>query len=801
MNSNEDLLKLIARKDEDPFTVKELLFSLLRYWYWFIISGIIGLSVAYFYNKYAPSNYSVSSLVLVKEKKADGVNLDNLFDNFQLKSDVKIENHIGILTSFSINRQVVENLGWHVSWYQAMPFGDYDLFGREPYKIEVDPAERNLTEVPLYITGLNNKKYLISVNAEVNIDGKDKQLNFEQVVEVGKKFSNKYFNFVLYETANNEGGNYYFQFNDLNNLALSYKKKLEVAAINKNADLISLKLEGQLPAAEISYLNELTNVYIQFGLKEKNLTSENTIRFIDQQLTDIVDTLKITSDNFSRYRADNKVFDLEQKASLVLEKLVELDSKKSLAQMQLNYYKNLNTYLDNAAKMKTMIAPSVVGITDITLNKMVVKLIDLHGKKAALSFSLQNKNPSIQLVEKELEYTKKNLVENLKNLVYNTKQELVLIQEEIDEMNKQLEDYPKTEQDLINIKRMFDLHNELYTFLLQKRAEAEITKASNVPDIKVLDPASEATYIKTSPKSPLNLFVGLFAALAIPFLIIIVKNYFDDTIHNKEDIRKLTDIPVVGSITHSPYDEKIPVIKYPRSIVTESIRELRTNLDYLYHGKESMVVGIQSVVPKEGKSFISVNLSAIIALNNKKVVLIGGDMRKPSLHNLLGISNKEGLSTYLIGHHSLDQIIKPTSIGNLDFIPSGTIPPNPSELLGTNQFDNLIGELKKCYDVIIVDNSPSSLVTDGAILRRHTNIDLFIVRQGYSHKGLIDFINQLTEKNQGKKTAIVLNDMKPQKYGRYSYRYGGGYYRKAYYGSEGYFDFDNRPNKNLFNLF
>ena len=793
MNSNEDLLKLITRKDEDPVNVKEFLFRLLRYWYWFIISGFIGLGIAYFYNKYVPSNYSVSSLVLVKEKKADGLNLDNLFDNFQLKSDVKIENHIGILTSFSINRQVVENLGWYVSWYQEMPFGDYDLFGREPYKIEVDPSGRNLTEVPLYIKSLSNKKYLISVDAEVNIDGKEEQLNFEQVVGVGEKFSNEYFNFILYETANNGGGNYYFRFNDLNNLALSYKNKLEVTAINKNADLISLKLEGQLPVAEMSYLNELTHVYIQFGLKEKNLTSENTIRFIDRQLADIVDTLKITSDNFSRYRADNKVFDLEQKASLVLEELVELDSKKSLARMQLNYYKNLNTYLDNAEKMKTMVAPSVVGITDVTLNKMVVKLIELHGKKGALSFSLQDKNPSIQVVEKELEYTKKSLVENLKNLVYNTKQELILIQEEINEMNKQLEDYPKTEQDLINIKRMFDLHNELYTFLLQKRAEAEITKASNVPDVKVLDPASEATYIKTSPKSILNLLVGLFAALAIPFLIIIVKDYFDETIHSKEDIRKLTDIPVVGSITHSPYDEKIPVVKYPRSILTESIRELRTNLDYLYRGKESMVVGIQSVVPKEGKSFISLNLSAIIALNNKKVVLVGGDMRKPSLHYTLGISNKEGLSTYLIGHHTLDQVIKPTSIGNLDFIPSGTIPPNPSELLGTSQFDNLINELKKRYDVIVVDNSPSSLVTDGAILRRHTNIDLFIVRQGYSHKGLIDFINQLTEKNQDKKPAIVLNDMKHKKYGRYSYRYGG-YYRKAYYGSsEGYFDFNKVP--------
>ena len=797
MNNNEDLLKLIAaQQEEEPVNVKEFLFKLLRYWYWFVIAGAVGLAGAYYYTRYAPPSYAVKSLLLVKETKADGINLDNLFDNFSGKSNVKIENHIGILTSFQINRQVVENLGWHVSWFRERPLGDFSLYGKEPFRVDVEPDAVNTTGIPLFIHAFNDGTYRVKADGVIAVNGVGQPVKFEQAGIFGQQFRNEFFNFTLHTNGSPSAGEVYFHFNDLDKLALAYQKKLRVSSFNKNADLIKIELEGQSPMAEVNYLDELTNVYIGFGMKEKNLTSENTIRFIDQQLSAIVDTLKISSDNFSKYRADNKVFDLGQKASLVVEKLVQLDSKKSLAQMQLNYYENLSAYLDNAEKIKKMIAPSVVGITDASLNNLIGKLVELYGKKEALSYSLQNKNPGIQLVDKELEYTKASLAENLKNLVYNTKQELQSIQKEIGAMNEQLGNYPRTEQDLINIKRMVDLNNELYTFLLQKRAEAEITRASNIPDVKVIDPASRITSVKTRPKVMMSFLLAFMLAMAVPFAIIMIRDYFDDTLHSKEEIQKLTNVPVVGNIAHSDFQvDKIPVISHPRSVLTESLRELRTNLDYLYRGKEAVVIGVQSVVPGEGKTFISLNLAAIMAMNNRKVILIGADMRKPTLHKLLDVDNHEGLSTYLIGHHFLEQVIKPTAIENLDILPSGPVPPNPAELLGTREFDYLIAELKKTYQTIVIDNSPVSLVTDGAIVERHTNIDLFITRQGYTHKSLIDFINQMTQRNKHKKAGIVLNDIKVHHYGGYSYRYGG-YYRKSYYGKgSGYFDEGTGRNK------
>lgn len=790
MKINDELLKLLDQKETEPVDLKEILFKFLRYWHWFVLAAVLGGAAAMIYNKYAPPGYSVSSLVLVKEKSGDGMNMEDLFSSFQLKSDVKIENHIGILTSFGLNRQVVDNLKWYTSWFKEMPFGDYNLYGNEPYQVVIESPKANLTNIPIFIENLGNGTYSIRVDAKTFYHDKEISVDFEGTGKFGEKFSNQYFSFILNEMqSENEDlineNDIYFKFNDPDKLALDYLTRLKVNAVNKNADLISMSLEGQCPAMEIAYLNELGQVYMQFGLSEKNLTSENTIEFIDTQLGAIVDTLKVAGNNFTNFRANNNVFDLEQKASLVLDKLVQLDSKKTMIKMQYDYYENLNNYLGDAEKLKKMIAPSVVGVTDAGLNNMLLKINELYSKKEALSYSLEAKNPGIQMIDRELEYSLKSLSENLKNLLDNTQQELASVQSQINEVNKELEDYPKTEQELINIKRMFDLNNELYTFLLQKRAEAEITKASNIPDIKILDRASQSTLEKTGPKKMLNLMIGLVLFLAIPFVVIVVREYFDDTIKSKEDLQKLTVIPVAGSVIHNKFQENgtsanIPVVDHPRSVIAESLRALRTNLDYFHPSKDPMVIGIHSVIPGEGKSFVSLNLASIISMNNKKVILIDADMRKPTLSKRLQLSDKEGLSTYLIGHHQLDQVIKKTGVENLDVILSGTIPPNPAELLSGEVFRELIKKLKNSYDVILIDNAPSNVVTDGAIVRQYTNVDLFVVRQGYSHKKLIDLINQLTENNQQKKTGIVLNDVNHQKYyGSYSYRYGG-YYHKSY---------------------
>lgn len=790
MNNNEELLKLISEKESEPLNIKAFFFRYIKYWHWFIIAGSIGLTSAFLYNRYAPPSYSANSLVFVKEKGNEGVNLNDLFDSFQLKSDVKLENHIGILTSFSLNKQVVENLGWRTSWFKPMPFGDHVLYGNEPFNIYLNNEAMNIPNFKVFIRKETAETFRVLANGQSIYEGEEIEININKEVNFGEKFQSKYFNFTLEDKGlEDSNDDFYFIVNDISLMALSYVEKLDVSSVNKNADLIRLQLEGQSPKMEIAYLNELMKVYVDFGLKEKNLTAENTIHFIDWQLGEILDTLKITEKSFTNYRSENNVFDLEEKARLVLDKLVQLDSRKSLATMQLKYYENLIRYLDNGEKMNEMIAPSVVGITDVGLNNLIVKLNELYTQKEALSYSLQDKNPSLQLIDRELAYTLRSLSENLRNLVNNSKTELQSIQKEIDSVNKELKNYPQAEQDLIGIKRMFDLNNELYTFLLQKRAEAEITKASNIADVKVLDSANYSTIKKLGPRKGMNYIIGLIMGLIVPFLVVYLKDIFDDTIHTKEELEKMTSIPVVGSIIHNNMDLDIPIVEYPRSVFAETVRTLRTNIEYIYREKGPIVIGLHSIVPGEGKSFVSLNLSVAISLNNKKVILIGGDMRKPTLHKMLKVDNDKGLSTYLVGHYEKEEIIKKTTISGLDFIPSGVIPPNPAELLATERFKKLIEQLKSTYDAVIVDNSPINLVTDAAIVKKYTNVDLFVVRQGYSHKELIGIINNLTENNKERKAGIILNDIRSSKYyGAYNYQHVG-YYKKYYGGGgDGYFE-------------
>ena len=793
MDSNEELLKLLLQKEEEPQNIKEFLFKLLYYWKWFVLTVALGLGVAFIFNRYTPQTYRLKSILFIKDKQSDGLDLDNIFSSSPLKTDVKLENHIEILKSFNLNYQVLENLGWYVSWYHSMPLGDFILYGNEPYQIEFDKHAFNLKGVPVHISMINPKEYKIEVDSKANILGINTNVAFENTCAFGEKFENQYFSFTLQKKVLPREGDYYFTFNDLEQLTLSYLRQLQVSTVNKNADVISLQLSGQNPNQKISYLNELSKVYIEYGLQQKNQISENTILFIDHQLKDIVDTLKSTSNEFTKYRSTNKVFDLSQEASLVTGKLSSLDSKRSVAEMQLEYYQNLRKYIGKEGNMKNVVFPSVVGITDAGLNSMVVRLSELNSKKETLSFSVHAKNPSVQIIDKELDYIRKSLEENLTNLIFNTENELKSINKDIAEVNYQLKSYPKTEQDLINIKRMVDLNNELYNFLLQKRAESQITKASNVPDVDVLDPARKATMEQIGPKKKVNLMVGLFLGLAIPFLFIIIRDFLDESIQDRDQLQKLTDVPVIADVMHNTFNEDIPVAKYPRSVLAESMRELRTSLEYLNFDQTGGVIGIHSLIPGEGKSFIATNLAAMIAMNNQRVVLIDADMRKPTLHHLFNLPKEDGLSTYLIGRHPKEQIIKTTLVKNLSIITAGVIPPNPVELLGSAAFTNLLKDLKENFDVIVIDNSPVTLVTDAAVISRHTQCNLFVVRQKYSPRKMIQLLGQIVAKNKMQKSGIVLNDINPKRYGSYAYRYGG-YYRKTYYGKGAiYFDEESQP--------
>ncbi len=763
-------------KEEEGIDVKGLINKAISNWYWFLIFGFIGVGLGFIFNRVSPAKYELKSLVFAEENKNKG-GIEEMFSSPLMSSKTNIVNHIGILSSYNIVKNSLINLKWRVYWYKEKYLKQTDLYNSAPFKVEEVTDYLNVSEIPLIITTLTDSTYQINVNEKVKIRGKNINIEFEQKGIYGEVFSNSYFNFKIHKARFqliDPGNKYFFIFKDLNWLTLSYQDRLDISAYDEKSDLIQLKLIGNQPERESDFLNQLAEVYINFGLRKKNLTSENTIQFIDRQLGGIVDSLQNAGNEFTDFRSKNRIIDLNQEAGLVVEQLTALEYEESMANMRFDYYKNLQKYLGDAKQMELMVAPSVVGITDPSLNSLVIKLSELYSKRSVISGSLTKINPARIAIENEIAYTKQILNENLKSLLSNVNIELQNFSQRKNTLNSRLTVLPKTEQNLINYKRKFDINNELYTFLMQKSAEAAITKASNVSDIQVLDRASINTAILLGPMKKVNLTFGLFFGLLFPLIIIIIKDYFNNKINSKEEIEKNSDISLVGEIIKNNQKYELPIINIPHSGISESFRALRTNLHFLLSKDSGNVISIHSSIPGEGKTFVAANLATSIALNNKKVLVICTDLRKPRIHKIFETQNNLGLSNFLIRKNTFEEVICETATKNLFFVPSGPIPPNPSELLGTDKFKAFVKTARERYDYIIFDNAPAFIVTDSIIVGNLSDINLFVMRQGVTYKENLKMINQLKIQKKIENIYLIFNEVKSDNSG-YQKIYGQGY--------------------------
>ncbi len=769
-------------EQEEQIDIKGFLFRLLSKWYWFVIFGFLGLSAGYLITKRSPSIYKMSASVLINDD-SDKMSMDKFIYGLNTGVKTNAESHILMLKSYTLNNLAIKNLNIEVSWYQKGIFRDVDLYNYTPYKATLIPDTLNSMNVPVSLTPIDNNSF--KLNAEVK-DASNNKIEIELEGRYGETINSQYFNLVIDKAKDlkaNEDASYYFIINNLDNITKSYVNGLSVDFANENGDGIALSLQERNAQRGVDYMNELIAVYLKHGLNEKNRTAENTVRFIDTQLEGLIDSLNNTGKQFTEFRSKKGIVDLSQQANMVAEKLQELETEKKMAERKIDYFKNLHDYMGNAEEMKLMASPSVAGISDAGLNAQVVKLAELYSERISLISNVKEKNPALVMVNEQISNTLKSLEENIKNLLNNTEVELESIKGQLKNSKMELASLPKTEQDLINIKRSFDLNNELYTYLLQKRAEAAITRASNVPDATVLDPARIQTVVQTGPKGSTNILMGLILGLAIPFIVIVLSDYFNDSIKSIEELQKLCKLPISAEIAHNNYSIEIPAQKYPRSGIAETFRGLRVSLQYIANNESSKVVAIHSMISGEGKTFCALNLSNILAMDNKKVLLVGCDLRKPKLHKVFEVENDKGLSTFLIGNDGFKDIIRTTDQENLYYVNSGPVPPNPSELIGNGLFKDFIDQAQEEFDYIVLDNAPITLVVDGFLVAKYADINLAVVRQGYSLKKQINYINQLKEKEDFKHPGVILNDTTYQGYGnsyKSYYGYGSGYYDDSY---------------------
>jgi capsular exopolysaccharide synthesis family protein len=470
---------------------------------------------------------------------------------------------------------------------------------------------------------------------------------------------------------------------------------------------------------------------------------------------------------------------LGQEAQSVYTRMEEIEQEQYLTQLQLDYYTDLQQYLDDADRIQEVVNPSVVGISDSNLSEMLSRLMDLYSRKEVLSYSVQENNPALLILEKEIKSIRDGLAETVKNQLAATQSKMESLQERYSEIQARLRRLPETEKNLISIQREFELNNEIYTYMLQKKTEASISKASIVPEIQIIDKAIIEASKKTGPNMLINMAIGLMGGGIIPFVIITLLILFNSKIEIIQEVEKGSKIPVLEGIMKHKFKASLPVIQHPRSGIAESFRGLKTNINTLVEGSGPKVVSINSLIPGEGKSFISANLSVVLSKTNKKVLLIGADLHKPTLHKFLNVKESVGLRDFLNDEKTLDEIISTTAIPNLHFIQTGNNHDNPSDLLDGLKFEKLIEHTRQLFDYVIIDNAPLLLIPDAILTSQFADISLFILRINYSHKNQIKQINKIVDFNKIELSAIVMNDTSESGYG-YGYGYRKKYWKKGY---------------------
>lgn len=786
MNNNSELINDIKPR-EDILTIKKIIQLVLRQWYWFALFGGIGLTAGFVYSKFTTPKYLVSTNILIPEK-SQGVDFKNMFDHSFNQPKDNIYNQIEIIKSYENISQTLLNLNWRTSWFKKDLFEWNGIYNREPFDVKENANFVNPSGIKIYITPISNDTYRINVKVKDAQGGASSDIDFESIGQYGKPFINDQFNFTLLKKVNETSipdGKYYFQFNNLNSATLSYRGRLQATLKDKQSDIIECSILGEQPEKESEFLNELIKVYIRNKMDFQNEAQKRSLEFINKQLSGISDSLNQAGTKFTEFKSKNNIVDLSAEGTLVMNNMKDIESEKAQSQMQLEYFENLLKYIKSDSDLKQLVSPSVVGIQDASLNSLVLRLTELYNRRQMISFSAKENNPTLILIDKEINQTRSQLAENLRNLIDNATASIKALKDRQDKVSAQMNRLPKKEQQMVNIQRQFTLTNDIYTFLLQKRAETNIALASTLPDVQVIDIARPETAGAVGFSRKKILVLGFLFGSALPLAYILLLNYFDDRIRTQEDVESNTTLPVLGSIVHSPEKVDLIVTKNPKSSIAESFRALRTNLHFMLSGKEGKVISIHSSSPGEGKSFVSTNLASILAMNNNKVLLVGADLRKPKLHKTFNINNDHGLSTYLIGYDPLEQIIYPTAIENLSVISSGPIPPNPAEILGNDLMEKLIRETRMIFDYIVIDNAPVGLVTDGFIVGHKSDLNIFVLRYGFSHKHELEILNQYADKKMIENPAIVVNDIKFNTLGYTYYKYYQyEYYQNSYYATE-----------------
>jgi capsular exopolysaccharide synthesis family protein len=770
--------------------LKKIADLILRNYKLFFVCIIIAIGLAYIVNRFSIPVYKISSSVLIKEDtKQPGSSGINSFLNSGLFSmNQNFQNELWVLKSFPVFEQTIKNLDLLVSYYHKEGIRYLDAYKDTPFNIVFQQNHIQPINVRFYISFMSKEYFEIRAES-----GKTFFYNFEnnEIKDIRDSWSFLKSGKVgeLIETPdlaftvelNNtkkviEKATYGFEFKDIPSLVTKFKKKFIFNKVDKEATVVEISLNSESVKKGTDIVNELMNIYSIQNLERKNHLASITIDYIDKQLNEISDSLNQTENNLANFRSSNQLLNITEQANGISAQYIDLQNKLAELTAHKKYYDYVSGYLSKNDNFSDMIVPSSMGIPDPLLNNLMSELITAQAQQSNLIKNNQEKNPLVQKLGIQIQNIKKTISENISAAGKTTSISIDEMNKRIKKTETEISKLPATQRKLGNIERKYRLNDAIYNYMLEKRAEAKITKASNLPDDIIIEPAKMVSLRPISPKKGINYLIAFILGMALPFGYLMIKSALNNKVETQDDIERLTDVPVLGKILHNKYKTSNVMLEFPKSNIAESYRALRTNLDFYVRGGQKKVIMVTSSMEGEGKSFIALNIAMSYAQLGRRTILLDFDMRKRKIFFDEKGEPKEGLSSYLINNANLGDIIIKSPHEKLDYILSGVIPPNPTELMALDKTEKLITQLKNDYDYIVMDTTPLARVTDAYLLINHAEVKVMVARYNFTIKKVFFLVMKDLKQKNIDHVCIVLND---NRFNRDQYGYGYGYNNKS----------------------
>ncbi|MCW5515574.1 GumC family protein [Muriicola sp. Z0-33] len=771
----------------DTSDLKEIITSYTKHWKWFVLSGILALVMAFIYMRYATPEYSAEAKIQILDEKSSDAGLA-LFEELGVSGGKnQVEDEIQIINSRSNVIEVVKQLGLNTKIMAIGNIIDREIYNNPPIKLNFISPDSIMNKQKL--------DFYVSLSSSTTFGYSDEEDQPIKVYAFGRNIPTPVGEIII--TPNVENFEKYknkkikVEIRPIASVAQAYQQKINVTNPEEFSNIVNIYLKDPMRQKATDIINTLIDIYNKNAISDRKIIADRTSEFINDRIADISLNLSSVDQSAQDLKTSKGLTDISTESNINLN--VGAANRQELA--------NYTTQLNIAASMQDIVdqqdgfdvLPGNLGLNDPTIATTTQQYNRLVLERQRLLKSSTEKSPIIQNLDQELRGLKRTMQSSLNSTVNNLGMQVNTLSGQQAIINSKIYSAPGNERALRDITRRQQTTESLYLYLLQKREEAQIAVASQAPKSKVIDYAYNPSNLPVSPRSRIVYLAALILGMLVPFSLIYANDLLDNKVHNMHSLEQIAiNTPVLGEIPKlSKTDEKM-VIKEDRSVLAEALRILRTNLDYLIKTKKKTgknnIVYVTSSVPGEGKTFLSTNLSMILASTNKKVLLIGADIRNPKLYTFFMGSqidklskpsrNKDaGLTEYLYDDNlQVKDIVNPMLVhhNTIDVVYSGRIPPNPAELLMSDRLKHLMREVSEMYDYVIVDTAPLMVVTDTLLISDYADHLIYVTRAGVTDKKAVQYPIKLREEGKIKGLSFVVNDVKASNLG-YGGKYGYGY--------------------------